>query len=904
MKKNKLDLRVLHNRIDYGENSQGLYFIRGLLIHKWEPNDFNISLYTEGELRKLHRSFGHPSSSSLAKLLQRARPEQFNADVQKYLEDITKSCVPCQFHSRKPRRFKLAVGTDELRFNHIVAVDVMYIDGEPVLHIVDEATHFMSACFLRNSSTKEVWASIRKCWINVYLGPPDFLRVDQGSNLVSSEFKESAAGLDIVVLDAPVESPSTMSHVERYHEPLRTAFRKISHHLGGKETKFNTLQMAVKSVNDTIGPEGLCPTLLVFGAVPRPARVSPSPDQIDRAKAVENAMKAVEKEHARRKVLFGQRHRGPYGRERLDLMKLPHGADVLIFREKQKKWTGPHKFISIEGDTVVVQLPHGRKIFRSHVVKPYHHHKDENQGLIASEFKRKGTGQSYRERMKPNDQHTFKAARQAEIQGLKNRNVFKVVKLATVPKGTRIQNTRFVDELRVDEKGNVCEKSRLVAKNFFDPGASTIATKSPTVTRIGQRVVLTSAAQYPKHKFYLRDVKQAFTQAKSNVERPIYLNAPKEFGLKEDELLLVEKPLYGIPEAGLHWFATYHGHHLDDLKMEESVADRCLLFRRKDSCLEAVTVLQVDDSAGHGNESFMNEEEQGSKTFTCKPRKFISTGQSASFNGCVISKTENGYTMTQPDKLMRMQDPVSQSEAISTRAALQYVAGCTRPDLCSSTQLLSSDVQNCDEKTIEKLCKITKRARETSEIGLNFVELDLDSLQYFLFTDASFANASNGASQIGFVLCLADSSGKANIVHFGSQRCKRVTRSVMAAELLALNYGFDNAYLGKKMLEEIFELEIPLKVFIDSRTVFNTVTKGSSTLEKRLQIEAYALRQSYNRGELNQLSWIPSEQNIADALTKGLPSIDHALYRVMKTNKLHVQKLGWVDHVKKKKKKQ
>lgn len=43
---------------------------------------------------------------------------------------------------------------------------------------------------------------------------------------------------------------------------------------------------------------------------------------------------------------------------------------MLLYRTSTKKWDGPHKFFSIEGETVVVQLRHGRRIFRSHCLKP------------------------------------------------------------------------------------------------------------------------------------------------------------------------------------------------------------------------------------------------------------------------------------------------------------------------------------------------------------------------------------------------------------------------------------------------------------------------------------------------------------------------------------------------------
>ncbi len=61
----------------------------------------------------------------------------------------------------------------------------------------------------------------------------------------------------ISVLEAPVQSPETMSQVERYHGPLRLAYLKIKFSLRHARQS-EILQLAVKSVNDTARPEGLC----------------------------------------------------------------------------------------------------------------------------------------------------------------------------------------------------------------------------------------------------------------------------------------------------------------------------------------------------------------------------------------------------------------------------------------------------------------------------------------------------------------------------------------------------------------------------------------------------------------------------------------------------------------------
>ena len=54
---------------------------------------------------------------------------------------------------------------------------------------------------------------------------------------------------------------------------------------------------------------------------------------------------------------------------------------------------------------------------------------------------------------------------------------------------------------------------------------------------------------------------------------------------------------------------------------------------------------------------------------------------------------------------------------------------------------------------------------ENADRGLKFVELDVNTLQLLVFTDASFANNKDLSSQIGYVIVLANATKKANIIY-------------------------------------------------------------------------------------------------------------------------------------------
>lgn len=250
----------------------------------------------------------------------------------------------------------------------------MYIDNSPILHVVDEATRYQAARWLQNINAKHIWDTLRLCWIDVYLGSPDYIHHDAGKNFVSREFRQLATSLAITIKSVPVEAHWSIGIVERYHAVLRQAYKVIMDNLEGTIKKKTALQIAVKAVNDTAGPDGLVPTLLVFGAYPRMHTMDPpAPTIIQRADAIEKAMNEVRKFRAENQVADALNTRnGPLVNPVHDL---PLNSDVLVWREgnagRTGKWTGPFKLLGIEGEICKIHLPSGPIEFRSTVVKPY-----------------------------------------------------------------------------------------------------------------------------------------------------------------------------------------------------------------------------------------------------------------------------------------------------------------------------------------------------------------------------------------------------------------------------------------------------------------------------------------------------------------------------------------------------
>jgi hypothetical protein len=97
-----------------------------------------------------------------------------------------------------------------------------------------------------------------------------------------------------------------------------------------------------------------------------------------------------------------------------------------------------------------------------------------------------------------------------------------------------------------------------------------------------------------------------------------------------------------------------------------------------------------------------------------------------------------------------------------------------------------------------------------------------------IFTNSSFANNRDLFSQIDYVICLTNSK-HVNIVHWSSIKCKRVTRSVLAAELYALTHDFDLDAALKATLSALLDHFVLLILCTDSKSLYDCLVKLDTT---------------------------------------------------------------------------
>ena len=248
----------------------------------------------------------------------------------------------------------------------------------------------------------------------------------------------------------------------------------------------------------------------------------------------------------------------------------------------------------------------------------------------------------------------FVESRRKEINGFFEKGCFEVVSAANLSRGIRIFNSRFVDEIKNIGTADAYEKSRLMMQAYNDEGKIEVLTQAPTIQRMSQRLILALAASMSHLGLFLRDISQVYVQSSTSLAREFFIRPSAELGFGDGAILKVIKSLYGVSEAGAHWFNTYHKHHTEKLAMQQSTYDPCLLYISNKGKGFGIVGLQIDDTLIFGDETFATSENFHfhEAKLLAKDRDQFTSKHSFKFNGAYIKQEGNSFHLNQ-DRLCK-----------------------------------------------------------------------------------------------------------------------------------------------------------------------------------------------------------------------------------------------------------
>ena len=308
------------------------------------------------------------------------------------------------------------------------------------------------------------------------------------------------------------------------------------------------------------------------------------------------------------------------------------------------------------------------------------------------------------------------------------------------------------------------EKSRLVIQAYNDRGKEEILTQSPTIQRVSQRVIIALAPSLARQgiNLFSRDITQAYVQSTTNLNRQILAKIPKELHneFPKGTIMIVRKPLYGIPEAGTHWWATYNQHHKEKIGMETSTYDPCLLISGPNKPFGLVG-MQTDDTLILGSQEFRAQEDRELKKahFLAKLVDCLSKETPLIFNGCILRQEKDSIMLVQKGQGSKILPIDAKSDNRTSQYREQRARGAYVATICQPEAIFDLSVaaqhQDPSDEDVKALNKRLEWQIQNVDRGIRYISIDLERTKLFVFVDGSFANNKDLSSQIGFVIILA-----------------------------------------------------------------------------------------------------------------------------------------------------
>lgn len=478
-------------------------------------------------------------------------------------------------------------------------------------------------------------------------------------------------------------------------------------------------------------------------------------------------------------------------------------------------------------------------------------------------------------------------AKLSEIEKLKHYCVYDEVPDC----GQACVGTRWV--LKRNPDGTT--KARLVAKGFQEK--EYIQSDSPTIGRAALRLFLCISLTFG-WDIHCMDIRSAFLQGK-DIERDIYIKPPKDFG-REGMVWKLKKCLYGLKDGSRNFYFSIK-EHLESCGCTVSNLEPTLYTYKVNGELMGWLLSHVDDFVCAGTQTFHEK--------VIKPlsdRFNVSKDEKNQFKyvGMAIEKHSECITVSMSDfignidvesfrRLMGSRD-LSTPEYTQFRSLvgkLNWLAGTSRPDMSFSTVEFSTKFTQATTKDLNQVFKTVQKAK-VSDFKVMFSHLDTASLSMLVFTDASLANLRGSNSCGGHIIFLVDRHMKCCPISWHSGRLKRVVRSTLAAECMALLAGLEECIYLNEVLKFCLGKKLKITGIVDSKSLLQSLVSTSLVDEKRLRLDVNCIKEMIENENL-EVRWVPGNYQLANVLTKAGASPE-SVCKVLSSGKLSgLIELSW-----------
>ncbi|UYV76854.1 hypothetical protein LAZ67_14002208 [Cordylochernes scorpioides] len=489
------------------------------------------------------------------------------------------------------------------------------------------------------------------------------------------------------------------------------------------------------------------------------------------------------------------------------------------------------------------------------------------------------------------DSYFWKKAMEEEFDSLIENKTWELV---DPPKNRNIIGTKWVFKTKCNSDGLVeRHKARLVAKGYSQQyGIDYEETFAPVVRQSTIRMFLALAVEY-NLILHQMDVQSAYLNGE--IKEEIYMTQPENFVSRKypEKVCRLKKAIYGLKQAGIVWHEKLDN-ELKNLGLKQLQSDNCVYIKHDEGIL--LVAIYVDDLI------IAAEREDTLKSFKESMKRIFKIKDLGGINCCLgirIQMKEDGsisidqeryieellakYRMKEAKPISTPMDsnskltkissiegenePVKKVEYQSLIGSLIYLSVSTRPDIAYAVSALGQFSNDPRRQHWNAAKRVLRYLKGTSCLRITYRKSN-EALHGYADADWG-GNLVDRKSHTGIVYFLARGP-----IAWESKKQQTVTLSSTESEYIALCEAGKEAVYLRALLDEMGFGEL-----LNGPTVLKTDNQGAQQLAinpvyhartKHIDIKWHYIRSICSDG-LVEVVHTPTQENVADILTKGLP---------------------------------
>ena len=235
LKRDKVEIEVLGGmRVNLREDKQGHLRMsilkrerEELLLEGWRGKS---QKEVKGAIMKLHLQFGHGSGEKIWKLTEDAQwseglSEEERESIKKLVTELIASCDVCRRYRKNPAKPVVSFSWGKT-FNEVLALDVGEIEERKFLVMVDMATRYCQAQWIKDKKPETIIRTLCDGWFGMF-GAPSKILSDNGGEFQNEKMRKMAERWNVKILTTAAESPWSNGLCEKTVGLLKESLRKM-----------------------------------------------------------------------------------------------------------------------------------------------------------------------------------------------------------------------------------------------------------------------------------------------------------------------------------------------------------------------------------------------------------------------------------------------------------------------------------------------------------------------------------------------------------------------------------------------------------------------------------------------------------------------------------------------------